>query len=213
MALIVNEIFYSIQGESTYAGLPCIFIRLTGCNLRCAWCDTEYAFTEGKTMEIRDIVERIKVFPEKLVEITGGEPLLQKEVSSLMEKLLEENYQVLLETSGSLNIDMAPAGVQRIMDIKCPSSGMAERMDFENIARLRDGDEIKFVVQDKPDFDYVGMIVRKYPELMKYPLLISPVWAKIDVKLLAEWIKESGIPFRLQLQMHKMIWPDTEKGV
>lgn len=211
--LIVNEIFYSIQGESTFAGLPFIFIRLTGCNLRCSWCDTEYAFHEGEKMAVQEILEVIKPYETSFVEITGGEPLLQQNVSILIEELAKASYTVLVETSGSVDIDRAPYPARRIMDIKCPGSGMHEKMDWKNIERLRPGDEIKFVVKDQDDFNYACDIIRKFPALTDYPLLISPVWGEVDLEKLAEWIKDSGIPFRLQLQLHKLIWPKEERGV
>lgn len=213
MKLKINEIFYSLQGESTYAGLPFIFIRLTGCNLRCSWCDTEYAFYEGEWFSLENIMKKIEGYPTPFVEITGGEPLLQKNVSFLMEELVRRGYEVLVETSGSVNIDVAPYPVKRIMDIKCPGSGMSEKMDWDNLQRMRPGDEVKFVIKDYDDFSYAKKIVNTYPLLKDYPLLISPVWGKLSLNELAEWIKFSGIPFRLQLQLHKLIWPDKEKGV
>jgi 7-carboxy-7-deazaguanine synthase len=213
MTLKVNEIFYSIQGESTFAGLPFIFIRLTGCHLRCEWCDTTYAFHEGEKMTISEILNRIKDMPTRFVEITGGEPLLQKRVTDLIHRLQENSYTVLVETSGAVDIDRAPYSSRRIMDIKCPGSGMSDKMDWENIRRLRPGDEIKFVVKDRADFEYACEIVDRYEELKDYPLLISPVWGEIETEELAEWIKNSGKPFRLQLQLHKLIWPKTERGV
>lgn len=213
MALIVNEIFFSLQGESTWAGLPFVFVRLTGCNLRCRWCDTTYAFTEGKRMEVDEIIRRIGEFPARNVEITGGEPLLQKETTVLMQKLIQAGYKVLVETSGAVDISMTPEGVIRIMDIKCPSSGMEKYFLPENIRHLKAGDEVKFVVGDRADFEYVLTMINRFPRLQDFPLLISPVFGKVPLGALAEWIKESRLPLRLQIQLHKLIWPEKDRGV
>ncbi|MEM7674818.1 MAG: radical SAM protein [Myxococcota bacterium] len=207
--LRVTEIFFSLQGESTRQGLPCAMVRLTGCNLRCTWCDTEYSFHGGQTRSISDIMQDVAAFDVRRVEITGGEPLLQKGVSALADRFLAEGYEVLCETSGERNIDILPAGVHRIVDIKCPGSGESERNDWGNIDRLRAGDEVKFVVADRTDFDWSTEVVRKYALLSRVPVHVSPVWKKVEPADVAEWILASGLDLRLSLQQHKLLWGET----
>ena len=165
--LTVNEIFHSIQGESTHAGRPCVFVRLTACDLRCSWCDTPYAFTEGRKMSVDDVVERVRGYNCDVVEITGGEPLLQKDVYPLMDQLLAEGRTVMLETGGHLSADQVPAGVIRVIDVKCPASGEADRMFWPNLERLRSTDEIKFVIQDRADYDYARTVVAQHELLQR----------------------------------------------
>lgn len=211
--LLVNEIFYSIQGESTHIGRPCIFIRLTGCPLRCSFCDTEYAFYEGKRMTIDEVLGAVRQYDCHLVEITGGEPLMQKDAYPLMEKLLQEGYEVLLETSGAIDVSRVPKGVIKIMDLKCPGSGEVHRNRFENLDHLSPKDEIKFVIKDRRDFEWAAEVVKQYSLLAKCPVLFSPVFGDLEPRQLAEWILERGLPVRLQLQMHKYIWDPHMRGV
>ncbi len=211
--LKINEIFKSIQGESSHAGLPCIFVRLTGCNLRCTYCDTEYAFYEGKEMSVTDVVKTVESFGISLVEITGGEPLLQKEVYPLMQALLKKQYTVMLETGGSLALNEVPETVIKIMDIKCPSSGEESRNRYENLDSLTARDEVKFVLQNRADYDWCKNILHQYSIPEKTPVLFSPVYEKLDLKDLAKWILEDNLPVRLQTQFHKVIWSKDAIGV
>jgi 7-carboxy-7-deazaguanine synthase len=204
--LRITEIFFSVQGESTFAGRPCSFVRLTGCNLRCVWCDSEYTFTGGSTMTLEQILEEVHRHPTKLVEITGGEPLLQKGAPALAQRLLDEGYTVLCETSGERNIDLMPPGVRRIMDLKAPGSGESHRNDWENVRRLREGDEVKFVLADRADFEWMVDVILKYELAGRVPLLASPVHGKLDARQLAEWILSTGLDIRLNLQLHKFVW-------
>lgn len=213
MKLRVNEIFKSIQGESTYAGLPCSFIRLTGCNLRCSYCDTTYAYEKGEDMGLEEILADMELLGCNLVEITGGEPLLQEGTSRLVKKLLGEGYKVLVETNGSLDIDALPEGTIRIVDIKCPGSGMSERMDWGNIERLRVTDEVKFVLSSQEDYTWARGIIDKYALLDKSKVLMGVAYGKLDPRPLAEWILQDGLEVRLQLQLHRYIWPPgTQEG-
>ena len=195
MTLIVNEIFYSIQGESTYAGLPCVFIRLTGCNLRCRYCDTTYAYEEGAEMELADIMNRLRRYRCRLVEITGGEPLLQKQTPQLVQKLLDRGYEVLMETNGSLDIDSVNPRCHRIVDIKCPSSGQSEQNSWNNLKRLTTLDQVKFVIGDLNDYRFaktkLGLLP---PDLPTGQILFSPVAGKMSPALLAEWILSDHLP-------------------
>ncbi len=211
--MLVNEIFRSLQGESTYAGLPCTFIRLTGCNLRCVWCDTTHAFYEGVEHTLEEILQRVRSYPMDLIEITGGEPLLQKETELLCRSLLASGATVLLETNGSLDIDLAPPGVIRIIDIKTPSSHEHGAWNEKNVARLRSGDEIKFVIADADDFDYAVAAVRQYEFAGRYPVLLSPLLGKMALPDLSEWILKSELPLRMQMQLHKIIWDPEQRGV
>jgi len=212
--LTVNEIFHSIQGESTHAGRPCVFVRLTACDLRCSWCDTPYAFTEGRKMSVDEVVERVRGYNCDVVEITGGEPLLQKEVYPLMERLLDEGRTVMVETGGHLSAEQVPAGVIRVIDVKCPASGEAGRMHWPNLERLRSTDEIKFVIQDRADYEYARQIVEKHDLVHRSgAVLFSPVHGLLDPRQLAEWILADRLPVRLQLQAHKYIWDPKTRGV
>jgi len=213
VALKVNEIFYSIQGESTQAGLPCVFVRLTGCNLRCVWCDTTYAFHEGHSMEIGEIIEQVATHGCRLVEITGGEPLLQREAIPLMQALLDAGYDVLVETGGSLPIEEVPAGVRRVVDVKCPGSGEESGNRWENLAHLRAGDELKFVLADRRDYDWAAGQIRGRGLADFCPVLFSPVADKLDPGELAGWVLGDRLPVRVQLQLHKLLWPGVLRGV
>ena len=211
--LKINEIFYSIQGESSFSGLPCVFVRLTYCNLRCNFCDTEYAFFEGDEMVIDDIFDQVVSYECRLVEITGGEPLIQQNVHLLMTKLCDAGYQVLLETAGHMDISNVDKRVCRIMDIKCPSSNESGKMHWENISYLTKKDEVKFVIGNKDDFDYAVEVVEKYKLSDKCMVLFSPVFNKLGNESLARWILDNKIPVRMQLQMHKFIWSPDTRGV
>jgi 7-carboxy-7-deazaguanine synthase len=210
--LKINEIFHSIQGESTYSGLPCVFIRLTGCNLRCAYCDTAHAYDEGFFLDAETVVERAKAFSCPLVEITGGEPLLQPETPELARKLLNEKFTVLVETNGSLNIDMLPEKAVRIVDFKCPGSGCSDSNDMENLGRLRPFDEVKCVISDRADFEWAADLARRHGLDQKCAILFSPAAGKLAPDMLAEWILAEKLEIRLQVQLHKILWPHAEKG-
>lgn len=211
--LTINEIFKSIQGESSHTGLPCIFIRLTGCNLRCTWCDTEYAFHEGKSMSIEDILKAIAPYEAPLVEITGGEPLLQDEVYPLMQALLDHGYRVLLETGGAVSLDKVPNGVSKIMDLKCPGSGEVDRNLYDNLNQLGPDDEVKFVILDRKDYEWSRETLQRYQIDKKSGVLFSPVFDRLPLKDLAGWVLEDKLPVRLQTQLHKWIWGKDAIGV
>ncbi|HUP00286.1 MAG TPA: radical SAM protein [Gemmatimonadota bacterium] len=213
MALKVNEIFHSIQGESTHAGRPCVFIRLTYCNLRCTYCDTEYAFFEGAERPLDDILETVRGFGCRLVEVTGGEPLIQRETIRLLEGLLAEGYEVLLETSGAWPVEEIPDGVRIIMDLKTPGSGMAARNRWQNLAHLDADDEIKFVLCDRADYEWARGVVGEHDLSRRHTLLFSPAFGDLDPRELAEWVLADGLPVRVQLQLHKFIWSPTARGV
>lgn len=209
----INEIFYSIQGESSFAGLPCVFVRLTYCNLRCTYCDTEYAFYEGKDYTIEQIIAEVKSFNCNLIEITGGEPLMQNEVFELMKILCDQGFSVLLETGGSLSIKDVDKRVKIIMDLKCPSSGMLKKNYYENINYIKPADEVKFVLGDRDDYEWSKQIVDKYTLASKCSVLFSVVFGKLEPLSLASWILEDNLKVRFQLQMHKYIWHPETKGV
>lgn len=210
----VNEIFYSIQGESSYLGWPCAFIRLTACNLRCSYCDTEYAFTEGQEMSISAILAAIASFPTKLVLVTGGEPLLQHDVSSLFQALLERGYTACVETGGQVSVQGLDLRVHKIMDVKCPSSGMHRHNRYENFEHLTRNDEAKFVVGNRADFDWACEVVTRYGLASKVGVvLFSPVFNVLPYDELARWVLACGLPVRMQLQLHKIIWPGIVRGV
>jgi len=212
--LTINEIFYSIQGESTRAGRPCTFVRLTACDLRCSWCDTEYAFHEGRKMSLDEVLAVVSQHRCDLVEITGGEPLLQDDVYPLMDRLLDQGRTVLLETGGHRSIERVPAAVVKIVDIKCPGSGEADKNDWSNIERLAPHDEVKFVVRDRADYEFArDVIARKNLASRVAAVLISPVHGDLDLKTLSEWILDDHLPVRLQPQLHKYIWSPTTRGV
>jgi len=212
-SLVINEIFHSIQGESSHMGLPCVFVRLTYCNLRCSYCDTEYAFHAGTPMSIDSIVEKVVGYKCRLVEITGGEPLAQDNVHELMFRLCDLDFEVLLETGGSLDISHVDNRVNRIMDIKTPSSGMEKKNLWENILHLKRTDEIKFVVGDRRDFDFAVAVIRKHNLEDRCPVLFSPVFGELAPRELSGWILEEGLHARFQLQMHKYIWEPEGRGV
>jgi 7-carboxy-7-deazaguanine synthase len=211
--LELTEIFKSVQGESTYMGLPCVFVRLTGCNLRCVWCDTAYAFQGGKKLSIDKILEEIKSHGIDLVEITGGEPLMQKEVFPLMDTLLKNNFRVMLETGGSLSIKDVPAEVIKIIDLKCPGSGEKEKNHWDNLNHLASTDEIKFVITDRADYEWSRSTLEKYELDKKSHILFSPVFDKLPLKDLTEWILEDNLPVRLQTQLHKQKKNKNAQGV
>ena len=210
MAIEVTEIFHSIQGESSRAGEPCVFVRLTGCNLRCSYCDTSYAYEHGRLMEIDEILERVSGFRCNLVEVTGGEPLMQAETPLLISRLLDAGRRVLLETNGSIDIDAVDARCVRIVDIKCPSSGMSRHNYLRNLKKLRSHDELKFVIADRKDYEFARDLLATFPAgLCK--INFSPVFGSIAPRSLAEWILEDHLPVRLNIQLHKVIWgPDTK---
>jgi 7-carboxy-7-deazaguanine synthase len=212
--LTVNEIFHSIQGESTYAGTPCVFVRLTACDLRCSWCDTPYAFYEGYKVPVDDVVTQVEAYRCSLVEITGGEPLLQEDVYPLMDRLLGAGHTVLLETGGHLDIGKVPTAVVKIVDVKCPGSGEASKQDWGNIERLQPHDQVKFVIEDERDYLYARDVVAKYDLAARCAaVLFSPVHGVLDPKLLSEWVLRDRVPARVQLQVHKYIWGADVRGV
>ena len=211
--LKVNEIFKSIQGESSKVGFPCIFIRLTYCNLRCSYCDTEYAFHDGEDMKIESILNQIKDYKTKLVQVTGGEPLLQKNSIILLNELVKLNYEVLLETSGSLPITNVPKKVKKVVDFKCPTSKMSKKNLWSIANDLSMHDEIKFVIGDINDYEWTKLKIKEHELNKKAPILFSPVYDKISLKKLADWILRDNLDVRLQMQMHKYIWSPDKRGV
>ena len=212
--LTVNEIFHSIQGESTRAGDRCVFVRLTACDLRCTWCDTPYAFHEGRKMSIDDVLSVVEGYGCPLVEITGGEPLLQEGVYELMERLLAAGHTVLLETGGHRPIDRVPADVVKIVDVKCPGSGEADKNCWSNLDRLAAHDEVKFVVLDRADYEFArDILTRTQLSSRAAAILFSPVHGQMDPKTLSEWVIADRLPVRVQLQLHKLIWSPTTRGV
>ncbi|HKB66445.1 MAG TPA: radical SAM protein [Pyrinomonadaceae bacterium] len=213
--LRVTEIFRSIQGESTQAGRPCTFVRLTGCPMRCTWCDSEYTFTGGEHVSIDDVIKQVRQFGCRLVEVTGGEPLAQREAFDLIRRLCDDGYEVLIETGGFVSTEDLDQRARVILDVKCPASGEAERNHWPNLKRLRpDRDEVKFVVADRADWDFARKVVAEYDlEKLAGSILISPAWEQIDLQELANWIVESGLNARMQLQLHKYIWGPDVHGV
>jgi 7-carboxy-7-deazaguanine synthase len=212
--LTVNEIFYSIQGESTRAGMPCVFVRLTACDLRCSWCDTPYAFHEGRKMSVDEVTAAVAKYQCSLVEITGGEPLLQEDVYALMDQLLDTGHRVMLETGGHRPIDRVPAAVVKVVDVKCPGSGESDKNDWRNLDRLASHDELKFVVQDRADYEYARDAIARYDLSRRAAaILISPVHGVMDPKTLSEWMLADHLPARWQLQLHKFIWAPDTRGV
>ena len=210
----ITEVFLSIQGESSWTGYPCVFVRTTGCNLRCVWCDTEYSFYGGRDMPVEEIVEEVERTSRgcRLVELTGGEPLLQKDIVQLAQLLLERGFEVLCETSGSVDIGMLPAEVVKIMDIKCPGSGEVEKNLWSNLEKLGPDDEVKFVIGDRADYEWALAVIAER-RLGGRKLLLAPVWDELDLKTLAHWMMEDNVPARLQTQLHKHIWSPHESGV
>jgi 7-carboxy-7-deazaguanine synthase len=212
--LTINEIFYSVQGESTYAGRPCVFVRLTACDLRCSWCDTPYAFHEGGKQPLEQVLDSVAEFDCPLVEVTGGEPLLQENVYPLMEALLDRGKTVLLETGGHRSTARVPERVVTILDVKCPGSGEAERMDWSNLDRLRPHDEVKFVIKDRADYEYARAIISKYALAGRAAAIhMSPVHGVLAAKSLSAWVLADRLPVRVQLQLHKYIWSPEMRGV
>ena len=207
--LKVNEIFHSIQGEGSKAGMTCVFVRLTYCNLRCTYCDTEYAFYGGNEMSIPEIVQAIEPHQCELVEITGGEPLLQPDVPALAEELLRRRHKVLIETSGAMDIGILPREVIKIMDIKCPESEMMDKNDWQNLQRLSSKDEIKFVINSRKDYEWALQILNTYQLHTQNLVLFSPVYHKMEPRVLAEWILEDKLSVRFQVQLHKVLWGET----
>lgn len=212
--LTINEIFYSIQGESTYSGRPCVFVRLTACDLRCAWCDTPYSFTEGRKMAIDEVLAQVDRHACDLVEVTGGEPLLQPDVYPLMQALLDRGKTVLLETGGHLPVDRVPAGVIRIVDVKCPGSGEADRNHWPNLDVVGSRDEVKFVIANRADYEFARAVVRDRGLAARVgAILFSPVHGVQPLLPLAQWVLEDDLPVRLQVQLHKYIWGPEVRGV
>lgn len=217
--LRVTEIFHSIQGESTWAGLPCTFVRLTGCPLRCVWCDTEYAFGGGENLSLDEVLGRVRELGTPLVEITGGEPLIHPNAFRLTHKLLEAGYTVLVETSGAVDVSPLDSRAHKIMDLKCPGSGEESRNLWSNLDHLTSRDEVKFVLKDRTDFEWARQVVRdrgldrrvECGEMKA--VLFSPVWNALDLRSLAQWIMEEALPVRLQIQLHKLIWDPDTRGV
>ncbi|HZI94934.1 MAG TPA: radical SAM protein [Patescibacteria group bacterium] len=211
--MIINEIFYSIQGESTRAGLPCVFVRLTACNLRCVYCDTAHAFHEGDSMTIEEIVTAVAAIGCRFVTITGGEPLLQEEVYPLMDRLAGSGYDLQLETSGAVDISRVGRRARVIMDIKTPGSRMLHEMNWDNLERLKQGDEVKFVLMGREDYEWARDVIRTRPLPAGIPVLMSPAHGALEPSELAEWMKRDHIAARLQLQIHKYIWGPDRRGV
>ena len=209
----VNEIYRSIQGESSYAGLPCVFVRLTYCNLRCSYCDTEYAFYEGGDCTVEQVLREVESFDCPLVELTGGEPLLQEEVFPLMDELVARGYTVLLETGGSLDVARVNSRVIKILDLKCPGSGESRRNLYANLAKLQSRDEVKFVIGDRADYLWARQALTEYRLTDRCSVLFSTVFEKLPPRQLAEWLLEDKLRVRLQLQMHKYIWGPEVRGV
>jgi 7-carboxy-7-deazaguanine synthase len=211
--LRIIEIFHSIQGESSRAGTPCVFVRLAGCDLRCSWCDTEYAFHGGRTLSVEEVLAEVGTHACRCVEITGGEPMLQEDAVPLMAGLLSRGYEVLLETGGHRPIDAVPEGVVRIVDLKCPGSGEVERNDWRNLDHLRPTDEIKLVIADRADFEWAAEQVRVRGLAERCTVLFAPAHGLLPPGDLARWILEEGLPVRVQIQIHKVLWPDVARGV
>ncbi len=211
--LRVSEIYVSVQGESTWAGLPCVFVRLTGCNLRCSWCDSDFTFTGGEHRSVDDVLAEVRALGIPLVEVTGGEPLAQRQCTRLLQRLLDAGHTVLLETSGSISTENVPEGIHVIMDIKPPGSGEVESNDWDNLDRLRSGDEVKFVLASREDYEWSRDIVIKNQLTDRFPVLFSTVYGKLDPALVSDWVCADKLQVRLQLQMHKYIWPPDARGV
>jgi 7-carboxy-7-deazaguanine synthase len=209
----ITEIFHSIQGESSYAGQPCVFVRLTGCPLRCTWCDTDYAFYGGHEWPIDEVLANVHTYGCRLVEVTGGEPLVQPESLLLMTRLCDAGYSVLLETSGAVDITPVDSRAHVILDVKCPGSGMTNRMHWPNLSQLAAKDEAKFVLADRADYDWAREILVRYDIANRCTVHFSPVFGSLDVRELAEWILADKLPVRFQLQMHKYIWAPDMRGV
>jgi 7-carboxy-7-deazaguanine synthase len=210
--VLINEIFHSIQGESTCAGRPCVFVRVTGCALRCVWCDTTYAYHEGEEIPLEDVYSRVRSYGCPLVEITGGEPLENPEVPELVRRLLDSGHEVLVETGGHVDISVVDPRARVILDVKCPNSGMTQAMDWANLDRLRPGGEVKFVITNREDYDFAVALVKERG-LDRFPVHFSPVHDEMEPALLAEWMLADRVNARLQLQVHKFIWDPETRGV
>jgi 7-carboxy-7-deazaguanine synthase len=212
--LTINEIFYSVQGESSYAGRPCVFVRLTACDLRCSWCDTPYAFHEGEKKSLDSVLDQVGAYDCPLVEVTGGEPLLQEDVYPLMETLLERGRTVLLETGGHRSTARVPGGVVTILDVKCPGSGESAKNDWSNLDRLRPHDEVKFVIRDRADYEYACDVIARHGLAARASAIhLSPVHGVMNPRTLSEWVLADNLPVRVQLQLHKYIWDPATRGV
>jgi 7-carboxy-7-deazaguanine synthase len=212
--LTINEIFYSIQGESTHAGRPCVFVRLTACDLRCSWCDTPYAFSEGRKRSLDEVLAEVERADCPLVEVTGGEPLLQEEVYALMQGLLDRGKTVLLETGGHRSTARVPEPVVTILDVKCPGSGESHRNVWSNLERLRPHDEVKFVVKDRVDYEFAREVVARFGLAGRAAAVhLSPVHGELDPRELSSWVLADRLPARVQLQLHKYIWEPGTRGV
>lgn len=209
----VTEIFHSIQGESTYAGQPCVFVRLTGCPLRCRWCDTGYAFYGGHEATIGEILSNVSSYGCRLVEVTGGEPLAQPDSEALIRALCDAGHTVLVETSGALNVASVDRRAHIILDVKCPESGMTERMHWPNLETLTEKDEAKFVLAGRADYEWAREIITRYDLIVRCPVLMSPVFGELEPRKLAEWLLTDRLPIRFQLQLHKLIWSPDMRGV
>jgi 7-carboxy-7-deazaguanine synthase len=211
--LRVNEIFYSIQGESTFAGRPCVLVRLTGCQMRCSWCDTEYSFHEGRWMRVDDVIEEVLAYGCPLAEVTGGEPLLQPGAHTLMSGLCDRGLEVLLETGGGLDISGVDPRVRRIVDLKCPASGEAENNHWPNVAHLRETDEVKLVIEDRRDYEWARNAIREHRIDRLCTVHLAPVWSALEPAELAAWVLEDRLPIRVSLQLHKTLWGAGKRGV
>lgn len=219
-SLRVTEIFHSIQGESTRAGEPCVFVRLTGCPLRCTWCDTAYAFYGGTDMSLEAVVDQVKGYGCPLVEVTGGEPLAQPAAFELITRLCEERFDVLIETSGAIDVTPVDSRASIILDVKCPGSEMDDRMRWDNLQCIRQKDQVKFIISDRRDYDWAVDVIKRYRLTEKCPVLFSPVFGVEGnddrcslLRPLAEWILQDRLPVRLQVQLHKFIWDPDRRGV
>lgn len=211
--LLVSEIYKSVQGESSFVGFPCAFIRLTGCPLRCRWCDTSYSFKGGLRLGFSEIIQKVAKLDVRCVEFTGGEPLAQKDSCSLMEEFISLGKQVLLETSGALSLKEVPKKVHVIMDIKCPDSKMSHKNNLDNLAFLKPSDEIKFVLASRDDYLWAKDTIMEYELASRFKVLLSPAWGELESKQLVEWFMEDNLNCRLNLQIHKYIWDETKRGV
>jgi len=211
--LKVNEVFFSIQGEGTRAGEPCVFVRLTGCPLRCVWCDTAYAFHEGQTRNEDDVAAEIAGYPCRMVELTGGEPLAQPAAFPFITRLLDDGWKVLVETSGHVLIDRLDERAVAILDVKAPGSGETARMEWKNLELLKPKDEAKFVIKDRADYEWSRELVRERRLHERCPVLFSPVHGALEPGVLARWVLDDGVPARVQVQLHKYLWPGVERGV
>lgn len=209
----VTEIFHSIQGESSFAGRPCVFVRLTGCALRCTWCDTEYSFYGGREMDLEQVLSEVAEYRCPLVEVTGGEPLHQPDTLVLLSRLCDAGYEVLLETSGAVDLGPVDHRTHIIMDVKCPGSGMTDRMYWPNLDKLSSKDEVKFVLQDRADYEWARGILAQHDLAKRCAVLFSPVFGRLDLQSLAEWILADRLPVRFQAQLHKFIWSPDRRGV